>query len=163
MTYIYYLSKYLQSPYQSSQNRLSFRKAPTFKMLIISVLTKSSVWSEIGVLSGNITHVKFHSTALSLWFPNRYKSHLSNEVLCILVEQDAAKSPEGKVESWKNLTRLDTDLPEVGRKGKFLINLQIWLLPFLLPHDHQGCTAPHLKYLIYISLGARSLRLWYDS
>ena len=61
------------------------------------ILTKPSVWYEIGVLGANIIHIKSHAIALGFWSPNRYESDLSNEVLYYLIGQEAAKISEVKV------------------------------------------------------------------
>ena len=42
-------------------------------------------------------HVKRHAIAISFWLLNRYESDLSNEVLSILVDKEAAKISEVKV------------------------------------------------------------------
>ena len=86
--------------------------------------------------------------------PNRYESDLSNEVVYILVGQEATKISEVKFGGQKKLP----NQPGPGRMSRiwlsrqFLIDLQLWPLIFLQPLDLQGCTVPHLKDLIHICL-----------
>ena len=68
----------------------------------------------------NIYYKSHHS--LGLLAPNRYESDLSNEVLYILVSQEAAKMFEVKVGGPKkivNAAALEPDEPRAGRPCRF--------------------------------------------
>ena len=110
------------------------------------------VWNETGALWTNIKHGEsrsYHSFCLQA--QNRYESELSNEVLYILVGQEAAKMFEVKVGGQtENCTfgQLKPNVPGASWTGRFFINLQLWPLIFLQPLDLQECTVPHFKDLI---------------
>ena len=88
--------------------------------------------------------------------PNRYESDLLNELLYLLVGQEAAKISEAKVEGRKNLP----DQPGPGRLSlesgwvsNFLStsNFDLWYFCSLLTQKSVA-TVPHLKDLIHIYL-----------
>ena len=86
-------------------------------MLTTSVLTKASVWYEIGILWANITQVKSHAIALDFWPPSRYKLEFSNEALYTLVSQENEKVLEVKVRGWKKVCRISQPLAHQCRIG----------------------------------------------
>ena len=126
------------------------------------------VWNETGALWTNIKHGEsrsYHSFCLQA--QNRYESELSNEVLYILVGQEAAKMFEVKVGGQtENCTfgQLKPNVPGASWTGRFFINLQLWPLIFLQPLDLQGRTVPCLKDLNNICLenGSQGLAMTFN-
>ena len=114
------------------------------------------IWNN-GTLSEHKSHLSCHN--LGFQSSNRYESDLSNEVLYILVDQEAAKISEVKVRIRKKICRISGPRGHQSRiwlSRQFCINLQLWPLVFSQPLDLQGCTVPHLKDLIHICLETES-------
>ena len=102
-------------------------------------------------------HKSYQKSCHGLGFhsPNRYELDLSNEVLYVLVGQEAAKISEVKVGGRKKSARAAGPRAHQSRiwpSRQFLIDLQLWPLIFLQPLDLQERTVPHLKDLIHICL-----------
>ena len=111
------------------------------------------MWNK-GILSKNKSYQK-SCHGLGFHSPNRYELDLSNEVLYVLVGQEAAKISEVKVGGRKKSARAAgprAHRTRIWPRRQFLIDLQLWPLIFLQPLDLQECTVPHLKDLIHICL-----------
>ena len=131
-------------------------------MLIISVLKRSSVWYEIGLLWASITHIKSHSKALSFGFLT-YEMDLSNELLNIDFYWGAAKMSQVKVWVRKNICQLGQPRAhgfEPGQSADIFLELQLWPVISLQPLDQNQCLVPHFKDLSHICLEIKAQGFW---
>ena len=107
-------------------------------------------------LSAQIKYLKSAVVPIFKLFPSWYESDLSNEVLCCLVVQRAAKLWRSKLEFWKRnfliwprypRFRADLDLWD-----NLFSDLHFWTPIVWQPFELQGYIVPHLKDLIHICL-----------
>ena len=121
------------------------------------------IWNR-GILYKHNTCLKSHHS-LGRLAPNKYESHLSNKLLYILVDQEAAKMFKVEVGGQPENCRLS---PTRTLCARGWLNCQIFYQPptltfyiFVAPWPRRMYSTLFKRSDSYL-FGARSPRLWYD-